>query len=81
MGLLERHRHAQLLVAATAPARVPAAEPGTTAPEQRLEEVAEVEAILKPLGIEDSSLDWRKMISGQRLWYFESRDANAWLMI
>ena len=25
--------------------------------------------------------NWRKMISGQRLWYFESRDASAWLMI
>ena len=49
--------------------------------EPTAEEVAEVEAILKPLGIDDSSLDWRKMISGQRLWYFESRDANAWLMI
>ena len=49
--------------------------------EPTAEEVAEVDAILKPLGIEDSSLDWRKMISGQRLWYFEARDANAWLMI
>ncbi len=49
--------------------------------EPTAEEVAEVDAILKPLGIEDSSLDWRKMMSGQRLWYFEARDANAWLMI
>ena len=37
--------------------------------------------ILEPLGLVDSSRNWRKMISGQRLWYFESRDANAWLMI
>ncbi|MEM7268781.1 MAG: hypothetical protein AAF401_05965 [Pseudomonadota bacterium] len=44
-------------------------------------EVAEVDAILEPLGLVDSSRDWRKMISGQRLWYFESRDASAWLMI
>lgn len=45
------------------------------------DEVAEVDAILDPLGLKDTSRDWRKMVSGQRLWYFESRDANAWLMI
>ena len=45
------------------------------------EEVAEVDAILDPLGLADSSRNWRKMVSGQRLWYFEARDANAWLMI
>jgi glutamate synthase domain-containing protein 3 len=49
--------------------------------EPTAEEVAEVDKILDPLGLVDSSRDWRKMISGQRLWYFESRDASAWLMI
>lgn len=49
--------------------------------EPTAEEVAEVDAILDPLGLKDTSRDWRKMISGQRLWYFESRDATAWLMI
>lgn len=49
--------------------------------EPTAEEVAEVDAILDPLGLKDSSRDWRKMVSGQRLWYFESRDASAWLMI
>ena len=49
--------------------------------EPTAEEVAEIDAILEPLGLVDSSRDWRKMISGQRLWYFESRDASAWLMI
>lgn len=49
--------------------------------EPTAEEVAEVDALLEPLGLVDSSRNWRKMISGQRLWYFESRDANAWLMI
>ncbi|MDP6872636.1 MAG: glutamate synthase [Alphaproteobacteria bacterium] len=49
--------------------------------EPSAEDVAEVEAILEPLGLNDRSRDWRRMISGQRLWYFESRDANAWLMI
>lgn len=49
--------------------------------EPTAEEVAEVDAILAPLGLVDSSRNWRKMVSGQRLWYFESRDASAWLMI
>ncbi len=49
--------------------------------EPTAEEVAEVDSILDPLGLVDSSRNWRKMISGQRLWYFESRDASAWLMI
>jgi len=49
--------------------------------EPNAEEVAEVDAILEPLGLVDSSRNWRKMVSGQRLWYFESRDASAWLMI
>ncbi len=49
--------------------------------EPTAEEVAEVDAILDPLGLKDSSREWRKMVSGQRLWYFESRDASAWLMI
>ena len=49
--------------------------------EPTAEEVAEVDAILAPLGLVDSSRNWRKMISGQRLWYFQSRDASAWLMI
>ncbi len=45
------------------------------------EQVNEVEAILAPLGLADKSRDWRRIVAGQRLWYFESRDANAWLMI
>lgn len=49
--------------------------------EPTAEEVAEVDAILDPLGLKDTSRDWRKMVSGERLWYFESRDASAWLMI
>ena len=49
--------------------------------EPTAEEVAEVDAILDPLGLKDNTHDWRKMVSGQRLWYFESRDASEWLMI
>ncbi|MBB5372197.1 GltB/FmdC/FwdC-like GXGXG domain-containing protein [Acidocella aromatica] len=49
--------------------------------EPTAEQVAEVDAILEPLGLVDSARNWRRIVSGQRLWYFESRDANAWLMI
>jgi glutamate synthase domain-containing protein 3 len=49
--------------------------------EPTAEQVAEVDAILEPLGLADKSRNWRRIVSGQRLWYFESRDANAWLMI
>ncbi len=49
--------------------------------EPTAEQVAEVDAILEPLGLADSSRNWQRIVSGQRLWYFESRDANAWLMI
>ncbi|MCP5073716.1 MAG: glutamate synthase [Rhodobacteraceae bacterium] len=49
--------------------------------EPTAEQVAEVDAILDPLGLKDTSRNWRRIIAGQRLWYFESRDAKAWLMI
>ncbi len=49
--------------------------------EPTAEQVAEVDAILEPLGLVDTKRDWRRIIAGQRLWYFESRDAKAWLMI
>ena len=49
--------------------------------EPTAEEVAEVDTVLEPLGLVDGGRNWRKMVSGQRLWYFESRDAGAWLMI
>ena len=45
------------------------------------EEVESVEALLASRGLGDSRRDWRKVVSEQRLWHFESRDAKAWLMI
>lgn len=49
--------------------------------EPTAEQVAEVDGILEPLGLVDTSRNWRRITAGQRLWYFESRDAKAWLMI
>ncbi|MCY3879118.1 MAG: protein GlxC [Rhodobacteraceae bacterium] len=49
--------------------------------EPSAEQVQEVEALLAERGLADSSRDWRKIVSAQRLWHFQSRDAKAWLMI
>ncbi|MGD9736272.1 MAG: hypothetical protein AB7V58_11810 [Solirubrobacterales bacterium] len=45
------------------------------------EEVAEVQALLETLGIEDPVRDWKVIVSAQELWHFDSRDAKQWLMI
>jgi len=45
------------------------------------DEVAEVEALLAGLGVDGSGRDWKQVVSGQKLWYFEARDAKKWLMI
>ena len=44
-------------------------------------EVEAVENLLAGRGLNDTAHDWRKIVSAQRLWHFESRDAKAWLMI
>jgi glutamate synthase domain-containing protein 3 len=44
------------------------------------DEVADVEELLDGLGL-GGGHDWKKIVSAQRLWHFESRDASAWLMI
>ena len=49
--------------------------------EPSAEQVAEVDEILAPLGLVDNSREWKRIVAGQRLWFFESRDAKAWLMI
>jgi len=45
------------------------------------DEVAEVDALLRSLGVDASGRDWKKVVAGQKLWYFEARDARQWLMI
>ena len=49
--------------------------------EPQPEEVESVESQLSHFGLNDTGREWKKIISGQDLWYFESREANAWLMI
>ena len=52
----------------------------TKSVEPRPEEVEAVESLLTERGLPGGH-DWRKVVSAQRLWHFESRDARAWLMI
>ncbi len=49
--------------------------------EPEAEEVGAVETLLQALGLNDDSRNWRKIVSEEKLWYFESRDAKSWLMI
>lgn len=49
--------------------------------EPEADETASVEALLAERGLGDASRAWTKIVSAQRLWHFESRDAKAWLMI
>jgi glutamate synthase domain-containing protein 3 len=44
-------------------------------------ELAEVEALLGGLDLAAAGRDWKKIVSGQQLWHFQSRSAKAWLMI
>ncbi len=44
-------------------------------------EVASVDELLAGLEVGPGDRDWKKIVSGQKLWHFESRDASAWLMI
>lgn len=45
------------------------------------EEVDGIDALLSSHGIAKASRDWKRIVSAQTLWYFESREAGAWLMI
>lgn len=44
-------------------------------------DVEEVEATLVGLGIDPPGADWKQVVAGEKLWYFEARDAKKWLMI
>ena len=45
------------------------------------DEVAEVRRLLAGVGASDEGRTWKRIVSGQALWHFESRDAQQWLMI
>ena len=45
------------------------------------DEIEQIETLLTSRGLKDNSRSWQKIVSAERLWHFESRDASAWLMI
>lgn len=45
------------------------------------EDIAEVQELLASLGLGDDGRAWKRIVSGQALWHFESREARQWLMI
>ena len=45
------------------------------------DEIEQIEDLLASRGLDNGSRSWQKIVSAQRLWHFESRDASAWLMI
>jgi len=49
--------------------------------EPPLDELREVSELLADLGVATTGRDWKKIVSGEGLWYFEARDAKKWLMI
>lgn len=49
--------------------------------EPESDQVAEVEQLLAEWGLADSSRDWKQVVAGRKLWYFEAREAKQWLMI
>jgi glutamate synthase domain-containing protein 3 len=49
--------------------------------EPSADDVADVREVLARLEISDHGRAWKRIVSGQALWHFESRDAKQWLMI
>ena len=45
------------------------------------DQLDELNKLLGELGLASADRDWKRIVSGQKLWHFESRDASAWLMI
>ena len=45
------------------------------------EDVAQVLELLAGVGLEDQGRTWKRIVSAQALWHFESRNAQQWLMI
>lgn len=45
------------------------------------EEVDDIEAIIAEVGFELKPRDWKKIVAGRKLWYFDKREANTWLKV
>jgi len=45
------------------------------------DEADDVEKLLASLGLDDTGREWKKIVSAERLWHFDKRDAKSWLLI
>ncbi len=47
------------------------------------EEIDEIESIIAEVGmrLDASRRDWKKIVAGRKLWYFDKREANTWLKV
>jgi methylamine---glutamate N-methyltransferase subunit B len=44
-------------------------------------EIDEIEAIIAELGFGLEMREWKKVVAGQKLWYFDKREADTWLKV
>ncbi len=44
-------------------------------------EIDEIEAIVAELGFDLIPREWKKVVAGQKLWYFDKREADTWLKV
>ena len=45
------------------------------------EEVEEIEAIIAEVGSPMQIRDWKKVVAGRKLWYFDKREGQTWLKV
>jgi methylamine---glutamate N-methyltransferase subunit B len=44
-------------------------------------EIDEIEDIIAELGLALTPREWKKVVAGQKLWYFDKREADTWLKV
>ena len=45
------------------------------------EEIDDIESIVAEVGFELMPREWKKVVAGRKLWYFDKREADTWLKI
>jgi len=45
------------------------------------EEIDDIESIVAEVGFALTPREWKKIVAGRKLWYFDKREANTWLKV
>ena len=45
------------------------------------EEIDEIESIIAEVGMKLEVRDWKKVVAGRKLWYFDKREGQTWLKV